>query len=545
MAFKIILLSGPICSGKTELAQNFKDRYGAIIIKTNELLKKAIKNPDSMSRDLLQRAGEKLDKKSDGKWVAEALASEINDRELSGGIIVIDSIRIEGQAKNIRRIFGANANNSGSQIFHVHLTAQQRTLEKRYKTRKSNVKEFNSYSDAAKNKTEKNIDSLEGTADVLIRTDNIEAGDVLVRASAYLNLYPRTTSPLVDVLIGGQYGSEGKGHIAAHLSPDYGCLMRVGGPNAGHKVYEKSRDKKDIKTFHHLPSGTMRNQTAKIILGAGSVIRLERLEEEIQFTQISSDRLFIDRNAVIIEDFDIETENRNLVQKISSTGQGVGAATARKILDRDPDGNVRLAKDIPYLKPYLADTVSVLEDIFHNNEKVLLEGTQGTSLSLHHGQYPWVTSRDTTVSGCIAEAGISPRRVRKVIMVCRAYPIRVGGPSGPMKNEISRHAISTRSGISYREICNTEKTSTTKKIRRIGEFDWEQLQRAVILNGPTEIALSFVDYLNIENREARRFEQLDDATIKFIEEIERVSGIPVSLISTRFDYRSIIDRRAW
>jgi len=233
------------------------------------------------------------------------------------------------------------------------------------------------------------------------------------------------------------------------------------------------------------------------------------------------------------------------VKKISSTGQGVGSAMARKILERDPNGSVRLAKDIPELKPYTKDTVSILENIFQENGKVLLEGTQGTSLSLHHGMYPHVTSRDTTVSGCLAEAGISPRRVRKVIMVCRTYPIRVGGPSGPMKNEISRKEISRRSGVSYYEIKKTEKTSTTKKVRRIAEFDWEQLQRSMILNGPTEIALSFVDYLDVENRNARRFEQLTPDTIRFIEEVERISGVPVSLISTRFDYRSIIDRRAW
>ena len=95
------------------------------------------------------------------------------------------------------------------------------------------------------------------------------------------------------------------------------------------------------------------------------------------------------------------------------------------------------------------------------------------------------------------------------------------------------------------EILKIERTSTTDKKRRIGEFDWEQLQRAVILNGPTEIALSFTDYITVKNRKSHRFEQLDGETIKFIEEIEYVSGVPVSLISTGFDYRSIIDRRAW
>lgn len=545
MAFKIILISGPICSGKTELALGFKEKYDAIVFKTNELLEKKVKNAKSMTRQAFQKAGEKLDRSDDGKWVADALADELNEQDISEGIIVVDSVRIQGQARHIRKVWGSSAFSYGSQVYHVHLTADEKALAKRYKNRKGKLKEFRQYADVTKSKTEKNIEVLAEISDVVIDTENIELGDVLIRASAHLDLYPRTTTQLVDVLIGGQYGSEGKGHIAAHIAPDYDCLMRVGGPNAGHKVYEKLEDKTDVDTYHHLPSGTKRNPKAKIVIGAGAVIRLDVLEKEMRFTELDPSRLFIDRHATIIEDEDIKVEAGNLVKKISSTGQGVGSATARKILERDPDSDLRLAKDIPQLKPFISDTVAILESIFKENGRVLLEGTQGTSLSLHHGEYPYVTSRDTTVSGCIAEAGISPRRVRKVIMVCRTYPIRVGGPSGPMKNEISKRQISLRSGVSYTEIRKTEKTSTTKKNRRIGEFDWEQLQRAVLLNGPTEIAISFADYLNVENRKARRFEQLDPKTIRFIEEVERVSGVPVSLISTRFDYRSIIDRRAW
>ena len=80
-------------------------------------------------------------------------------------------------------------------------------------------------------------------------------------------------------------------------------------------------------------------------------------------------------------------------------------------------------------------------------QRILLEGTQGTSLSLHHGPYPHVTTRDTTVSGCLADAGIAPSNVRRIIMVCRTYPIRVGGPSGPLAYEVDMQAIHERSGI--------------------------------------------------------------------------------------------------
>jgi adenylosuccinate synthase len=114
-----------------------------------------------------------------------------------------------------------------------------------------------------------------------------------------------------------------------------------------------------------------------------------------------------------------------------------------------------------------------------------------------------------------------------------------------MSNEITREEVARRSGVPVEEIIRTEKTSTTKKDRRIGEFEWELLRKAASLNAPTDIALTFADYISAKNKEARRFEQLTSETIRFIEEIERVAAAPVSLISTQFTFRSIIDRRAW
>lgn len=105
--------------------------------------------------------------------------------------------------------------------------------------------------------------------------------------------------------------------------------------------------------------------------------------------------------------------------------------------------------------------------------------------------------------------------------------------------------VAARSGYNARELERAEHTSTTNKLRRVGEFEWDLFRRAVSLNGPTDIALSFADYINRGNTEARRFDQLTLETIRFIEELERVAFAPVSLISTRFNYRSIIDRRSW
>src|SRR5260370_32511169 len=187
----------------------------------------------------------------------------------------------------------------------------------------------------------------------------------------------------------------------------------------------------------------------------------------------------MDRSALITSERHVKREKR-LLGLIGRTAKGVGEATARRINDRgqlDKKGLalVALAKDMRELKPFVRETGPILELAYLRNEKVLLEGTQGTSLSLYHGTYPSVTSRDTTVSGCLAEAGISPTRVRRVVMVCRTYPIRVGGPSGPMSQEITMEEISKRSGVPVAEVTNTEITSTTHKPRRIAEFDWQQL----------------------------------------------------------------------
>jgi adenylosuccinate synthase len=192
-----------------------------------------------------------------------------------------------------------------------------------------------------------------------------------------------------------------------------------------------------------------------------------------------------------------------------------------------------------------------LDNAFSQNRKVFLEGTQGTALSLFHGHYPHVTSRDTTVPGCLAEAGISATRVKKVIMVCRTYPIRVKSPtrrgktSGYMSKELSWKEIEARAGFEPGELSTVEVGSVSHKQRRVAEFDWVLLRRAASLNAPTDIAITFTDYISKKNQNARRFEQLTEPTIRFIEEVERVAMAPVTLISTRFHDRGVIDRRAW
>lgn len=135
------------------------------------------------------------------------------------------------------------------------------------------------------------------------------------------------------------------------------------------------------------------------------------------------------------------------------------------------------------------------------------------------------------------------------MMVCRTYPIRVqspkGGSSGPMPPEISLAEVARRSGLSPRELEQTERTSTTNRRTRVAEFGWELLRRSAALKAPTDIALTFADYIRIENRDARWFDQLTQDTLMFIQEVERVANAPASLVSVGFNHRAVLDRRSW
>jgi adenylosuccinate synthase len=532
-----VLLSGRVCAGKTSLAQNLLRQPGATTLKSKALIEQILARSRA-DRRALQNEGEKLDKRTDGKWLSAELNKLLmNDPSIR--LVIVDAVRIEQQVRWIRQ--------SGWPVVHVHLTASRDVLARRYSRRRRRETELKSYDALSASATERNVDQLSEIADVVINTDRCNVHDVHARVAARLEIQPVTAQPLVDVLIGGQYGSEGKGNIVHYLAPEYDVLVRVGGPNAGHKVFRRGQDP---FTFHQVPSGALGNQKAQLVIGAGAVIGLDVLRREISELALEVGKLIIDPRAIIVEGKDIKWETRKLKDQIASTAQGVGAATARKILHRWPNSDVRLAGSEPALKHYIGDTIEFFAACLSAGKKIMLEGTQGTSLSIHHGPYPHVTSRVTTATGCLSEAGISARHVRRVVMVCRTYPIRVGDTdtgmtSGPMSAPINLKVIAERSGIPLSELKKTERTSTTNRPRRIAEFDWAQLRRSLILNGPTDIALTFADYLGIKNREAYRYEQLNEETLRFIEEIEKVSAVPVSLISTAFSDRNVIDRRMW
>lgn len=535
MANKIILLSGPSSSGKSVLTKALSGRYHCAPFSTEELL---VKDSPQISKSSLSLDEEilRIDKRTGGKWIIDELVKKTASLP-QDALVVVDAVTSLKQVGLIRRAYG-------SRVIHIHLDASDSALVDRQPSQAKSQR-GNSLRPTTQGNVQRQVQKdLEADADVVINTNRCSVEDVEIRVASHLGLFGRSYRRLVDVLVGGEYGSEGKGHIAAYLSSEYHVLVRVGGPNAGHTVYEDPP-----YTHHHLPSGTRCCPDARLVIGPGAVIYIPKLLKEIAACNVSRDGLSIDPQCMIISERDKAFEQRSLKNSIGSTAQGVGKASARRVLRGASQEPVRLTKDSEELKPYVRDTRQILDDAFFEDRRVLLEGTQGTGLSLYHGAFPYVTSRDTTVSGCLAEAGIAPSRVRKIVMVCRTYPIRVQSPdrntSGPMGTEITWSEISRRSGIPAEKLRRTERTSTTNRRRRVAEFDWALLRKAASLNGPTDIALTFVDYISVKNQDARRYEQLTPETIRFIEEIERVAAAPVSLISTRFHERSIIDRRAW
>lgn len=322
---------------------------------------------------------------------------------------------------------------------------------------------------------------------------------------------------MVTAVIGAQYGSEGKGKVIEHLAHEYDVFVRVGGPNAGHVIYYNG----ERFTMRSVPCGWI-NMNAKLMIGAGAVINIDLLFEEIkkleQYDPIIRKRLYIDKHAMVITNEHMDNE-KEMMSRIGSTGQGVGEARIERIRR-----TAKLAKDYKILRPFIAD-VSKLLDLY-KGFNILLEGTQGTHLSLYHGQYPYVTSHDANVAQLLADVGIAPKNLNKVIVVIRAYPIRVGGKSGPMHREVSFPLLESRIGKQI------ERTSVTKKVRRIGMLDVEQLEKTRILNSPTHFALMFTDYIDPSVEGVTEFKDLTEEIKRYVHGMWRILDAKPLFIST-------------
>lgn len=334
----------------------------------------------------------------------------------------------------------------------------------------------------------------------------------------------------VIIIVGMQYGSEGKGAITTYLSPLASLGVRTGASNAGHTIY--FRGQKFV--MRQIPSVWV-NPLAKLIIGRGAIISLDVLFGEIEyisrFAKIDN-RLYIDPQAHVVTPEQIANEKKtDLAKRIGSTsaiaGEGIGIALADKVLRKS---SCLLAREVAMLKPYLSDTVDMINSYLDDDEFVILEGTQGFNLSLEHGSFPYVTSRDTTATAIAASAGVSTHLFEtEVIGVTRTYPIRVAGQSGPSDKDSCEITWQKLTKLAGAKKLIVEKTSVTGKVRRVATFSEKEFKKACQVNRPKELALTFADYLDWTMREK---EKISPVVEKFMERLEELSGVEVTLVKT-------------
>jgi adenylosuccinate synthase len=298
------------------------------------------------------------------------------------------------------------------------------------------------------------------------------------------------------VIVGGQFGSEGKGKVAEFWARKTGAraAVRVGGSNSGHTTLAGADGERRV--LRQLPTAALLPDVL-CVLPPGSYIDPDVLLREIGEVGLVPERLVIDPLAMLISPADIAAERAGVLgPEIGSTCSGTGAAVARRIARL---GREQLAGGHPSLQPYLGSSGEVLRRLLDRGDRVVLEGTQGFGLSLLHSpHYPKVTSRDTTAAAVVAEAGLSPRDVDEVVLVTRAFPIRVAGASGPFgAPELDWGTIAAEGGHTE---ALSEFTSVTGRLRRVARFDPILVSEAIRANQPSALVLNHVDYIDAGTR---------------------------------------------
>lgn len=334
----------------------------------------------------------------------------------------------------------------------------------------------------------------------------------------------------VNLIVGAQWGDEGKGKIVDLLSLECDYVARYqGGANAGHTIV--IGDKEYI--LHLIPSGIL-SEKSKCIIGNGVVIDPVALMDEIKMLKDNnidvSGRLFISHKAHLIMPYhkmmDAAREAQTSSVPIGTTGRGIGPAYIDKakrtgirivdLLDRNSfekklrqnvaEYNDVLVKIYDYesldveaivekylefdklIDPYITDISLLLNEAIKNGNDVIVEGAQGALLDLDHGTYPFVTSSNPTSGGACTGLGIPPNKIKDVIGIVKAYCTRVG--NGPFPTELFDETGKYLSKV------GNEFGATTGRPRRCGWLDLVALKYSVMINGINKIALTKIDVLD-------------------------------------------------
>jgi adenylosuccinate synthase len=327
------------------------------------------------------------------------------------------------------------------------------------------------------------------------------------------------------VIAGGFWGDEGKGKIISYLAlqDKIDFCVRTGSVNAAHTIWYHGKR----YALHMVPGGFV-NKECRLLIGPGANVHVGQFLKEVEETNVEK-RIGVDNQASIIEEkHSAQDKTSEHLKGLGTTGWGVGPAVEERVRR-----TAKLARDIPEMRPYLADVATEINCALSEQKKVLLEGTQGLMLSVFHGTYPYVTSRDTSAAAICSEAGVGPTRVDDVLLVLKSFMTRVG--TGSLPGEISKEEALKRGWF--------ETAAGTGRDRRAAPFDFELAKRSVVIDGATQIALTKLDCVYTSCKGARSYEQVPGDARQFVSKIEKETGVRVTLIGTGPDALDLVDRR--
>ncbi len=329
----------------------------------------------------------------------------------------------------------------------------------------------------------------------------------------------------VDLIVGVQWGDEGKGKIVDMMAQNYDVVCRYqGGHNAGHTIVV---DGKKI-ALHLIPSGVL-NKKAINIIGNGVVVSPEALIKEMRQFEDMENRLFVSDKAHMILGFhaeiDLAKERLRGKNAIGTTGRGIGPAYASKIerngcrlgelrnvpklvsslteyfrinevilkaleieIPSQDELKAELESYAKELLPFITDTTTLLWKCMDEDKKILLEGAQGTLLDIDHGTYPFVTSSSTISAGACIGLGLGPKSIGKITGIAKAYCTRVGNGPFPSEDFEKDADILRENGQEF--------GTTTGRPRRCGWFDAVAMRFASRINGCDQLALMKLDVLD-------------------------------------------------
>lgn len=333
---------------------------------------------------------------------------------------------------------------------------------------------------------------------------------------------------MLTLIVGAQFGGEGKGKIGAYLGlkQKYDVVCRCGGVNSSHTVEYQGRTWR----LRLLPGACITSKPRLVAFGAGTLLHVPTLLKEISSTKTNPASIAIDPRAGIVEQHHIVEQRKDKrYNKIGSTLTGTGYASADRALRR-----LRLARDIPLLSNMIRDVPRLLYQQLRKNDHVLIEGHQGFGLSNYHGDYPYTSSRDTTSAAYLSELGISPNRRMKIILAVKIFPTR--NHPGYLPREMSKSEADVRKIIEF----GGGSWEIPNRRRRVGKMDFNALKYSAEVNGATEIALMGADYFDASIREKRSRRYISPPLKQLIARLQKTTGLPVKLISTGPDTEAMI-----